>query len=440
MTGQHTDLPGDSGAAHRRAHLRTEFWIAVLVLVVFTALKLWLGRSSLGHTLHAQCHVWLESHIPHSSGADLPVVIVDISNLANKNYAVGWTNLPPNADAPEGLEFTDRERLQKILLQLADAHPAAIGVDIDMSFEPELIPGPELLNVTTNLFETTMSSHTPVFFGIKRTEALPPDRWLVDLRYMKLAASLDRPVDAVFDMPSEYEFPEHLVVLKSLARAVAGTNYAPSNPPGLLGFIARGVSVETPVEDAPNFKLKKFPVDYSALGPLMSAHTYSLKSLTNISTFAGKIVLLGDTSRDKGPDMASVPGHGEPVPGVYVHACAVNTLVQSPLWELKPAVGLGLATLLTLLTVILVYRICHAYAARYKVTTVPLTILLTLGLIVLLLFGGIALARWFHVLWLELLAVCVVLLVHCLFEILFGNVSWKHFKEHPIKPLVVAPD
>lgn len=442
-----------TGAAGRRTRVLRDLVIAVAVLVVFTVFKLWFEGTKAGHWLHVQSHVWLQSKVQRDIQANAPVVVVDISRLKPVEYAVTWTN-PATGSITNALEdFTPREALSNLVVRLASASPVAIGVDVDLSFEPELLPGPELLAATTNLFETALAlgasnstPSVPVFLGIKRTEGLPPEQWLLDKRYIPIAASLARPVGEVHHMPSEFQFPGHLRVLPALASALVTANITLEPSPLWLKHFTKRISTVTPMEDAPNFKFTKYPVDYTALDSFVqnrvmheSVLNPAAMSQAELSkTFTDKIVILGDATLERGADTAIVPFKAEPVPGVYVHASAANTLLHAPLWELKTWVGLLLAFIGSISSLYLIYRVCTRYAEKHQVTTVPLTILLTFVLIAFFVLVAVVLARWFHVLWLEMVAVCIVLLLDCLFDILFGTMSWKNIGKNPLESVIVA--
>ena len=51
--------------------------------------------------------------------------------------------------------------------------------------------------------------------------------------------------------------------------------------------------------------------------------------------FRNKIVLLGDANPDTSADKFIVPGEHEPIPGIYIHASAIYTLSQAPLYQLS---------------------------------------------------------------------------------------------------------
>lgn len=439
------------GAARRRSHLWHEFKLAVVVLVIFTGLKLWFEGTHGGHWLHAQSHLWLQSFIQPPSPDRLPVVVVDITGLKPGQFSV------TNGSSVTSEFFTPRDKLELAINRIALAQPAVIAIDVDLSLETNLVPESSLALSSASLKRRALELSTqsiPVFLGVKRNDGLAPADWLGGDDYIPLAASLARPKGIVRQMPSEFEFPGHTNRLRSLSRALASAYWlragaAETSSSGWRPHIAWQIVVEAPVEEARDFKLRTFTVDYSPLNILLT-NGPSIESVMHVDTngmiggtsmarlFCNKMVLLGDATPFKGADTAAVPGVEEPVPGVYVHACAAYTLVHAPLWELKPAVGLTIAFLCSLGALAFIYRACHKHAGRHRVTTIPLNIVLTLCLVVIFLAVGYGLARWLHLLWLEVFAVCLVLVVHCLFEIFFGTVNWGRLKEGPIKPLVVV--
>lgn len=252
-----------TGAGHRRAHLKFELMLALVVLVVFVPVKLWFEHTRFGHWLEVQAHVWLQSHLHPVDIENFPVVVVDLTGLKPVPYEVtenGTTRIE---------HFTPRESLHMILHTLVMAGAAGIGVDVDMSLETELRAGEELQRQTQRLFDDALTWRTncAIFFGIKRSEGLSPEQWLGAERFMPLAASLARPKGLVRAMPSEFAFPGHTNRLQSLSRALAPL------PPIVARkwrekFVQR-VSVEIPVTNAPDFRLSQYLVDYSPLKRLI---------------------------------------------------------------------------------------------------------------------------------------------------------------------------
>jgi CHASE2 domain-containing sensor protein len=136
-----------------------------------------------------------------------------------------------------------------------------------------------------------------------------------------------------------------------------------------------------------------------------------------------------------------VPGQDEPWPGVYVHACATHTLMQAPLWKLKPWAGIALAFVLCLLVAWAIFEICWRMAARHPVSAVPLTVLLSVAacIAVVVIAWALMLAR---VMWMEVFLAVFVIVAHCLFEVFVFSASWQRLKGGPARlgeALVVPP-
>ena len=438
-----TKVARHSGAAHRRAHLWFELMLALVVLVVFVPVKHWFEHTHFGHWLEMQTHVWLQSHLHAPTSEHFPIVVVDIADLKPTAYEVTLN------DEVRQEFFTPREPLRRAIGVVATAGAAGIGVDVDLSLEPELKVGPALGEETHRLFNDALARRTncAIYFGVKRNEGLPPETWLGGQAYIPLAASLARPKGLVREMPSIFGFPGHDTPLRSLAQALAEDRLAEDRP--WLNHFAKKVSEIKPVKNAPDFRLSQHLVDYAPLELLISSRvsvSTVLAAITNGpaayaklgALFSGRLVLLGDATPFGGGDTANVPGRAEPVPGVYVHACATYTLSREPLYRLNLIPGMILATLGSFLAVTLVYAVCFRYARRHNVTTIPLTVLMTFALLGLFIVLAILLARFAHIFWLEVVAVCVVLVVHCFVEILLGTIKWERFPEGVVKSLVVA--
>jgi len=417
----------------RRHHLRVHFWIGLAILLLFSGLKLGLGRTEYGHWLHVQAYYWLHSHVARSGrvGEKLPVVVVDISDLKPVPVA--------GPDPQARLEFTPRDELTRLVHNLTEgplpASPAAIGLDIDLSPETNgfVAPGSfDFFDVCLRASERGI----PVVLGVRRMEAFGPEAWLGHAKYAPLAASTSRPKGMVTQMTYEYEFGSGARPLRSLSHALAHAfrarhGEAAGNRRRLLGLLTHEISVEVPIPTIEEFKVRQFYVDFSSLKALQSSGIPRMEILTNLpgklaDRISGKIVLIGDASRAE--DMAMVPGEPEPVPGVFVQACATRTLVEARLLELRWWVGLGLSIILSLAALGAVHGACWKYSQRSDVTPIPLNLILTLVVVVLLLVSSVELVRRVRVMWLEVFAVCLVVFTHCALEIFFASVHWKSLK------------
>lgn len=439
---------------HQQEHLRTEFWLGVVLIVLFAALELFLGHLAWAEALKTDASRWLQAHLMAPKTSErLAVSIVDIQSLKPQRAKATLTNSITGKPSQQEIELTPRKTLENLIRVIASASPAAIGIDIDMSMEPELTPSAPLARDTALLMNTALKvaqSGIPVFFGVKRNESLPPAQWLGDPKYSSLAADLSRDEENVAKIPLSFQFPDH--TLPSLSGALASVpttslSLITESPPKFLQWISKPLSVETPLRTVPAFKVVEYLVDYSHLDRLISERVdFSMVMKTSPKkledSFRGQIVLIGDATPDQTLDTVSIPGRIGQVPGVYVHACGVQTLLRAPLWEIEPWASILATILFSLMALSLVYFICSRFVSKYEVSMVPLTILLDFSLIVALLLGAWCLARWTHVIWFEVFVVCLFLLVHCLLEVFLGSIDHHRLKQgigHLIASLVVKP-
>jgi CHASE2 domain-containing sensor protein len=456
------DDAGHSNAAHRRAHLWFELKVTLGLVVLATVFKIWLEYTPFGHALETQAHVWLHSHLDLDKvdATNFPVTVVDLAELKPApyeiltNFSMTVVNFAGSTPVTNQVQtnhvitewFTPRAALRELVEKIADAGATAIGVDIDMSLEPSLSEYDKFQRESEELYSYALEGRTNIYFGVKRNDGLAPEEWLGKARLIPLAVSLARPIGLVREMPSTFVFPDHTNVLRSLSRALADSQAAPHR---WHTNFARAIAGDQPVKGAPKFSRSQYFVDYSPLTFLISnrvtvsqiiagASNGFTKDTNTLNKLKGKLVLLGDATPFGGGDSANIPEQAEPVPGVYVHASGVYTLIRAPLYRLQLIPGVILAALGSLAAVALIYAVCFRFAQHHSVTTVPLTVILTVVLLGLFILLAILLVNWLRILWLEVLVVCVVLIGHCFIDVLFGSVKWERFRESVVQPLVVV--
>jgi CHASE2 domain-containing sensor protein len=152
--------------------------------------------------------------------------------------------------------------------------------------------------------------------------------------------------------------------------------------------------------------------------------------------FKGTFVLLGDAKYEA--DKASVPGRQEPVPGVFVHASAAYTLASAPLWELKEWFSLTTTALISAFVLVIIYQINSKFDRHFPIPPVALGVLHTLLWIVVFCLVAWWLATNKQIVWLEVIAVCLVLILHCFLEVLVGTIKWKRLREELVDPFAQA--
>jgi CHASE2 domain-containing sensor protein len=166
-----------------------------------------------------------------------------------------------------------------------------------------------------------------------------------------------------------------------------------------------------------------FPVDYSQLKTLMSReHTFPSVDAKAISESGGffrkKIVLLGDANPETSPDKFIVPGQAEPIPGIYIHASAIYTLLKAPLYELTETGRMVVDLLLAVVVIGTISGIRWFYAGRAGTEIAHhrlegLLIVLVVIFVIVISFGFVQLHR---VLWTDSVLALFALLLHPMSE------------------------
>src|SRR5262249_15941922 len=95
------------------------------------------------------------------------------------------------------------------------------------------------------------------------------------------------------------------------------------------------------------------------------------------------VVLIGDGSLGKARDIFVIPGRQQPVPGIYLHACAIYTLAMAPLYELTL-----LGRIVIDVSLLLLILLAITFIRPRKVNSARLEDLLTLLVVVGVILGG----------------------------------------------------
>ena len=267
------------------------------------------------------------------AGADVQrVVVVDISGL-------------PPADG-----VTPRKPLEALITRLADAHPKAVGVDVDFSAEDtrEFVTAAD-----PSFFDTCLRLGVPVFLGVQRRAGRGRDDWLGRSEYAKLAASIVIPRDAADVSEHGVPGPYPLVVPRLDVRTAREAGHGDDLPSMANALaVASGRVVQPTGDGQPSRILQRisqrrldethdideFAIDYhfvdsvQRIAPNWDTLALSAEDKTKV---AGSLVLLGDVDKASDEDRFARPGTTGTVPGVLVHAAAAMTLLR-PLYVFTP--------------------------------------------------------------------------------------------------------
>lgn len=286
-----------------------------------------------------------------------PVLVVDISHL-------------PRRALLEGKTLTDRRQLLTLIQAIAAERPLAIGVDIDFSPIPsgggEDAPSVQLPDPA---FDPTffarlkqLDARLPVRLGVGRMAQQGRSLWLGADEYRELAASIQVPRFAdrmLLGIAPAEPGPEEQ--LESLAPALVRNlveigKLRPGQAPWMSEFnkahhvshtapVSRLVELDSGGEDLPR-ESPAFLIDYALLNSLTGTQgTLRRLDPSHAHDFAelirDRVVLLGDANSEQSRDLFVGPEFEDPLPGVYVHAAAVCTLLNGPLQVVNSHVAAG---------------------------------------------------------------------------------------------------
>jgi CHASE2 domain-containing sensor protein len=354
MTARHKKKKQDHSAAQshvpqpstgaKRHDPRRDSWISFWMSMAFTVILLltntWLERKDFGERVESMTYDLLQNRLSApASIKDSPVIVLDISRI----------EMRPTLGPQPGF-VTDREPLKNIVVELLKDSPKAIGLDVDFSPDSHGYAHPD----DPGLFNSWLASkNVPIFVGVNSSLSLGAQKWLIEPDYIRLAACVVVPNpekgQATRYMPEfiKVDYPDAPLggveeTCPSMGVALAKATVKPA-PTWARWF------VETfRLKSVNRFRNSEFLVDFSPLQLLRDSAPEVLNpSDIPADLVKDKIVLLGRTKNTT--DTFTVPGKPEePYAGVFLHACAVYTLKNGPLYRLKDYVRYSLDLIISL--------------------------------------------------------------------------------------------
>ena len=385
-------------AERRNGRIWRDLLRGLLFTVLILGLKVVIEHTSLGKQIELAGYISLQQRLKSESDT---IQIVDISDLEISETKI------------QGRSYraTPRDVLANITQAIADQNPRVIGVDIDFSPDADGYITPRV----PDFFQSSAGLNVPIFLGIHRTQALPPDVWLGDPKFAGLAANIIIPKDST-KMPIEIQTNANSTSGLTMSAALAGALQKAHCAVGefLSGIgLAKRVSTK---ELGAGGRVAEILVDYGPLDRLMSER---LKT-TNPAVIrdqgrllANKIVLVGDGTLGKGSDTFVIPGQSQPIPGVYLHACAAYTLTKMPLYELN---GIGRLVIDVLLVSIVLFSVAAikfgAGKEQARVATERLRSIFIFVVIVVAIVVGVVFVYETCVMWSDFLLATGALVLH----------------------------
>lgn len=357
----------------------------------------------------------LQYQLSDFSGAKrLPVVVVDMSRVPGR-----------------GGQVTSREVLRSTLEAIVAQRPATVGVDVD--FSPNgtgwiVDSDPQFFDFCLAL---THEKHIPIFLGVDRTRAEDPKTWLGLPTYKELATALRVEADTT-RLPRWLQPEGSSDRLPMLSSALAQAYPSKPLPSRVLAYTLETTrdnmpGIERAGEDRMIFGLSL--VNYSKLEQIQHDTVPAIPpdSLAELGKlFEGKIVVIGDATESE--DHFNVPGWDEPIPGVYLIACAAYTLVAEPLYELNTATRFALDMGVSLLMILWVEQLRYRYVRKREG---PIFLkkkgrAIVIAIAIVFLFG-ILMVRFLNIMWFDFPLALFALVFHPKVEHLIWKV-WQEFK------------
>ncbi len=399
--------PVDASACRRelRHFPYREFLRGVLLTALLIGLKVLVEHGEFGKQLEQMTYNLLQLRLlSHAKWWAQPVAIVDISGLASAPYrSDGKTEF-----------VTPRRPLAEIIAAIAAQNPRAIGIDLDFSPGDSGYVTPEDPILLQSLLDLRRQG-VPIYVGIFDSVVRDPTHWLGEARFQPMAAYITipnpehtEPATRMVEWVRPAGVPEPC---PSLAFALAHPGQAAVMP--LLRWAVRRTSLASEAE----YAAAEFLIDYGPVEKLIAGRVL-VENGNDVtrqgSRLAGKIVLVGRASPGQSADQFSIPGRGMPVPGIYVHAAAVHTLLRAPLYHLTTA-GRIVADALAALLVFGPILLARLYSRRRTLDPAAahrLQVILTTAVILAVLVLGYYLVDRTRLIWTDHLMVVGALLLH----------------------------
>lgn len=378
------------------------------LLVTFLLLfAKWLAEhTALCQSIQEASYSWLQSNLsPPKTLNDLGIVILDIRKLEYTPVEVQGETFP----------LTPRKPLMELIETVVAQKPAAVGVDIDFSpnkFGYSDLDDPKYFR---RLMEISEQTKVPIFLGINRSQNKRSDLWLGSPEFKSLAANIDSPENnrKMFAWTGTDSAEQGLTMCMALKNAVRPAENIPSQP--LSWFVSQVSQGHT----KRGLAAGEFLVDFSPIEALRD------RKLTTIDPkvvkdqgrqlLVGKIVLIGDGDLYEPRDNVIVPLLTErtAVPGIYLHACAVYTLIKAPLYELTGRARV-LADLALALVVLLSVSSVRIYIQNRseKFAEKRAAYIITFAVTVVAVLFGIVFLHQIRVMWDDFLFVILALWIH----------------------------
>lgn len=358
---------------------------------------------------HARASVYALNKGVYDIHHQSDVVIVDITKLTQRERREGSAEM-----------FTSRTDLGKLIEAIAKEGPRAIGLDVNlapMKKGEALHPEDEAL--LTKCDELRDQHGVPIIVGVeKRSQFGPPAQWLGSAKFSHLAASALIPEDTRL-LPLEYVDPSDARLGGFAADVFLSTEH--KRPAGTGNHWLETLVRHAVPKPHADWSVLYYYVDYSWMRRPSIVTGYQPAVVENAPwLFKDKYVLIGDVHG--GEDKFNVPGVvKEPVSGVVIHACGVDTLARGQIAHLTHHARLLLDVIVAgaVILLILVLRIIYYLPACQDTMDSHATHwLFTLVAVAIVILSAHVMAWNYRIVWTDAVMVAAALLLHRPVEIL----------------------
>jgi hypothetical protein len=439
-------LPSRKGPEPQRAEsFLKSFFTGLAVIAVVIVVKTALENTRTGRRIALTSYEFLQFRMASSQPrVDLPVTVLDISG----------PNGVPGPTLETGIKQTSPSNIEELVTALAECDPLPRGIGIDIDYSPQTYqsePSAALRHLLDTCLATAAGTKTkkgiPVFVGIAKTVADEPDRWLWEPKYKDLAANILVPKDDEKGVRNMWRWFE-LEAIGALSWTMSGKLVSQvAEPPWYLAWLNAWALEQ--FKEVTNSHLKftaqEFLVDYGPLDQIKDSafnSGWAQAVRENRDRFSDKFVLIGDVKAPMPGDQFVIPGRRDLIPGVVIHACAVHTLKNSPVFDLSVLgqIAIDLAFAVTVLAATLGIEWVTRRKIGREIDRERVHAVLTWALVICGLLAGVVFVRFTKVMWDDFLFVIAAMLVHSRFEHLlhrfleWAKEAWMGFLRSFLKP------
>jgi len=356
---------------------RARFCSGLVLLLLLLIAKLLVSMTSIGRWLDniSYDHMYRVESV--RSGVDDVTDQVVVVDVYGKTFMVPGVQGSSESWQSEG--YTSRQALEQTLNEIATDEPAVVVFDVDTS--PDVTPDGKYLwpPDTVSLLESAIrwrsgNPRVVSYFGVRRTAMMPRDNWLVFPRYSNLAVGMSLLAEGSTDYlgATRVSVPGRAGTTLPQIATVAASEYRIKNyrrPRTLPAFVRRLIDLngEDRSEEQYGITHLTFPVNYDSYRRLYDqriviTNPQQLLQRPDLrDRLRNKVVIIGNATVEHTRDLIYVDSLHCLVPGVFVHACAAETLISSPIYRVNYWGGLVVSASLSFAALVVISVIQYAF-------------------------------------------------------------------------------